>query len=154
VKVHPSARFFTVSPHVKTLLAATSCHQLSHFKHAQTVHQPANLPANGASPRDYVAAQKSDAASVAAGAAAGVSGGGGQDVQDFSEILSKKLSQEVLRKMYLLALKKRDSVRKKADGKKSKKAVDEDDALNSILPMGVDYLKRPTMGDPATALAS
>ena len=80
--------------------------------------------------------------------------GGGQDVQDFSEILSKKLSQEVLRKMYLLALKKRDSVRKKADGKKSKKAVDEDDALNSILPMGVDYLKRPTMGDPATALAS
>jgi hypothetical protein len=153
VKVHPSARFFTVSPHVKTLLAATSCHQLSHFKHAQTVHQPANLPASGASPRDYVAAQKSDAASVAAGAAAGLSGGG-QDVQDFSEILSKKLSQEVLRKMYLLALKKRDSVRKKADSKKSKKAVDEDDALNSILPMGVDYLKRPTMGDPANALAS
>ena len=80
--------------------------------------------------------------------------GGGQDVQDFSEILSKKLSQEVLRKMYLLALKKRDSIRKKADSKKSKKAVDEDDALNSILPMGVDYLKRPTMGDPAPALAS
>ena len=80
--------------------------------------------------------------------------GGGQDVQDFSEILSKKLSQEVLRKMYLLALKKRDSIRKKADSKKSKKAVDEDDALNSILPMGVDYLKRPTMGDPATAMAS
>ena len=154
MKVHPSARFFTVSPHVKTLLAATSCHQLSHFKHAQTVHQPANLPASGTSPRDYVAAQKSDGASVAAGAAAGVSGGG-QDVQDFSEILSKKLSQEVLRKMYLLALKKRDSIRKKADSKKSKKAVDEDDdALNSILPMGVDYLKRPTMGDPATALAS
>ena len=34
-KMLPSARFYTVSPHVKTLLTSSDCPQLSLFRHAQ-----------------------------------------------------------------------------------------------------------------------
>jgi len=44
VKVHPSARFYTVSAHVKTLLTTSTCPQLSFFRHNQVLSPPPPAP--------------------------------------------------------------------------------------------------------------
>ena len=53
----------------------------------------------------------------------------------------------MLHGIYQLALKKREQLRRMGPGKRKNQqpAEGEDEALNSILPMGVEYLKRPTM---------
>jgi hypothetical protein len=73
--------------------------------------------------------------------------GAGGDVEDFKDVLSKVLSPSVLHNIYQLALKKREQLRKMGgSGKRRNQPEDaEDDALDSILPVGVEYLKRPTM---------
>lgn len=77
-----------------------------------------------------------------------VPGTGAEEMTDFNDVLSSVLSPNVLRKIFHLALKKRDMLRNLGGRKrKEPKTMDsEDEALNSILPMGVEYLKKPTMG--------
>ena len=131
-KINPAARFYTVSPHVKTLLSSSNCPELSLFRHAR-----------GSSQGEAVRTPRGDGKGMPA-----------KDEIDFGEILTKVLSKDNLQKTFQLVLKKRDMLRKLGVHKdKSKSAGEHDDeTLNAILPLGVDHLKhRPGLGAAAPA---
>jgi hypothetical protein len=69
------------------------------------------------------------------------------ELGEFNAVFTAALPGPVLEKIYLLALQKRESLRNLGGKKKAgEREVVEDEALNIILPVGVEYLKKPTLG--------
>lgn len=131
-------RFYTVSSHVKTLLGSSNCPQLNVFRHAQNpsnIHGPPQ--GGGKTPRGEH--------DVGAGLGRGGEGGREAGKKAFNDVLNSVFQGPMLEKIYHLALKKRDMLRHLGDKRKlATKQEQDDDALNTILPMGVEHLSKRT----------